>query len=126
MGHDWGVKAAPCPMTHDDLSRFRAGISTCELLTLVDLSTGTVLMSESDVHFGQERLDHLCDLARSVFTGDLAATGTAILAGPTGSRVFVQSPDDATEVLCGLFGPAADLGAACAAGAALFHRDRLA
>lgn len=113
-------------MTHDDLSRYRAGIASCELLMLVDLSTGTVLMSDSDVHFGQERLDRLCALARSVFAGDLPATGTAIVSGPTGSRVFVQSPHDATEVLCGLFGPAADLGAACAAGVALFDRDHVA
>ncbi|SNS93225.1 hypothetical protein [Antarctobacter heliothermus] len=113
-------------MTHDDLSRYRAGIACCELLMLVDLSTSTVLMSDSDVHFGQERLDHFCDLARSVFSGTFAATGTAILSGPTGSRVFVQSPDDAEEMICGLFGPAANLGAACAAGADLFQRDRMA
>ncbi|WP_417207230.1 hypothetical protein [Antarctobacter sp.] len=110
-------------MTHDDLFRFRAGFASCELLMLVDLSTGTVLLSNSDVHFGQERLDHLCGLARSLFAGELPASGTAILSGPTGSRVFLQSPVETAEVLCGLFGPSADLGAACAAGLDLFQQE---
>ena len=112
-------------MTHDDLVRFRAGFASCELVMLVDLSAGTVLMSDSTVHLGQERLDRLCETAGTIFAGDLPATGTAILSAPTGSHVFLQSPVDPSEVLCGLFGPAADLAVACSTGSELFGRESL-
>lgn len=108
-------------MTHVDLARFRAGCANCELAMLVDLSAGTVLLSDSALPTGQERLDHLCRFAQTVLAGELPATGTAIVSGPIGSKLFVQSPHTHAEGLCALFGPLADLALACDAAQALFE-----
>ncbi len=97
-------------MTHDALAHFRAGFASCELAALVDLSTGTVLMTDSAIKLGQEHLDDLCRIARDLFADSAGRwPGSAILTGATGSRVFLRSTQDPTEVLCCLFGPRADL-----------------
>jgi hypothetical protein len=111
-------------MTQDALARFRAGFATCELAALVDVSTGTVLMTDSAIRLGQEHLDALCASAQDLWplpAPDWPAS--AILSGPTGSRVFLRSSRDPTEVLCCLFAPQADLAGLDEAAHTLFNHD---
>ncbi|WP_421904583.1 hypothetical protein [Mameliella sp.] len=102
-------------MTRDDLARFRAGFAHCELVMLADTAARTVLTFDSAIHQGQERLDDLCATACALFRADLPVSGMALLSGPRGSRLFLQLPQEPSEVICAVLGPRADLPAICAA-----------
>ncbi|WP_300444108.1 hypothetical protein [uncultured Mameliella sp.] len=102
-------------MTRDDLARFRAGFAHCELVMLADTSAGTVLTFASAIHQGQERLDDLCTTACTLFRSELPVFGLAVLSGPRGSKLFLQSPRDPSEVICAVLGPRADVPTICAA-----------
>ena len=97
-------------MTISDLAQFKTKFASCELVMLADVSTMTILGAESSVKLGQENLDDLCQDARDVFS-DIGAEdqSQAIVLRPTGTRMFVRSSNDPSEVLCGVFAPDADL-----------------
>lgn len=108
-------------MTHQTLSDFQNRFAACELVLLADISTQTILCSASAVRQGQEKLDAICAMAKSVL--DLTSGGplaSAILAQPTGTRIFVRSECDPSEVMCGVFAPASDVAPAIAAAQSLF------
>ncbi|TNF22236.1 MAG: hypothetical protein EP318_04370 [Rhodobacteraceae bacterium] len=110
-------------MTRDDLATLRRALSGCEMLQLVDVAARTVLIAESAVKLGQEHHEALCAQAAAIFAPDRRdAPGCAMLAGPTGTRVFVASQVDPGEVLCGLFAPGAALSSVEASARALFAR----
>lgn len=97
-------------MSQDALALFRAGFASCELAALVDVSAGTVLMTDSAIRLGQEHLDALCATAGQLWGPDSPDwTNSAILTGPTGHRVFLRSGVDRHDVLCCLFAPQSDL-----------------
>ncbi len=109
-------------MDTDDLVEFRSRFATCELVMLADLSTLTVLGSDSAIKTGQEYLDKICATAESVFR--LAGQNqirSAVLTKPSGRQVFVKNGDDSSEVICGLFEPTADVSAAIEHAEKMFH-----
>lgn len=110
-------------MTRDDLATLRSTLAACEMLQLVDVAARTVLIADSAVKLGQEHHDAHCTQAAAIFAPARAdPPGCAMLAGPMGTRVFVASPVDPGEVLCGLFAPGAELSAVEPAVRALFAR----
>ena len=110
-------------MTRDDLADLRSNFADCEMLQLVDVAARTVLISDSISRLGQEHHDALCAQAAALFApGAADSPGCALLASPTGTRVFVASQLDATEVLCGVFAPGADLSMVEEATRAVFAR----
>lgn len=97
-------------MTITDLAQFRARFDACELVLLADVSTMTILGSESSVRLGQERLDEICTAAHDLFADlGLADQSSALVLKPTGTRMFVRSLTEPSEVLCGVFAPDADM-----------------
>lgn len=97
-------------MTQDSLASFRSAFVGCELVMLIDISAQTVLTSDSAIPLGQEHLDRLRDQAGRIFAGAAGeAPEGAVLAGPTGCRVFVRQDRAADECLCAVFAPGADL-----------------
>lgn len=97
-------------MTISDLAQFRTQFDACELVMLADLSTMTILGSNSALKLGQEKLDEICVAAGDVFAAHaLGDQGAAMVFRPTGTRLFVRSKDEPSEVLCGVFAPDADM-----------------
>lgn len=98
------------PDTKQSFAAFRKRLDLCELVALADVSTGTILVSDSAIKLGQEHLDRLCDDAR-VFLGPADAVDEtfALKAGPTGIRAFVRVQERLPEVLCLVFAPDADI-----------------
>ncbi|MEP3847787.1 MAG: hypothetical protein ABJM43_20770 [Paracoccaceae bacterium] len=97
-------------MENVDLAEYRSRFASCELVMLVDISTLTVLGSDSAIKTGQEHLDALCATAKGIF--DLAQDEqirTAVLSKPTGRQVFVRAGFAVSEVICGIFEPRADI-----------------
>ena len=93
-------------MTYDDLVTFRARLAGCEVAVLADISTRTVLMSDTGVKLGQDDLDALCLTACRVFA---TGSGLAVLAGPTGTQAFLRGLHDGGEALICVLEPRADL-----------------
>ena len=106
-------------MTSDDLAQFRAQFPDCELAVLADLPTATVLAWDSPIKQPQERLDALCDTARDIFAD--AGSPYALMVTGTGTRLFLQAGSD---LLCGVFAPAADIRPAIRAGRALLEAGK--
>lgn len=108
-------------MTNQNLADFQSRFAACELVLLADITTMTILCSASAARQGQEKLDAICATARAVFA--LSGPGTiasAIMAHPTGTRVFVRSLFDPAEVMCGIFAPSSDVADAIDAAQTLF------
>ena len=98
-------------MENVDLAEYRSRFASCELVMLADISTLTVLGSDSAIKMGQEHLDALCATAERIF--DLAQDEqirTAVLSKPTGRQVFVRAGSAMSEVICGVFEPTAEIG----------------
>lgn len=102
-------------MENVDLAEFRSRFASCELVMLADISTLTVLGSNSAIKMGQEHLDTLCATAEMIF--DLAEGSqirSAVLSKPTGRQMFVRAGTETSEIICGIFEPAADISDAIA------------
>ena len=108
-------------MNREDLAAFRRRLEGCELVALLDVAARTVLASDGAVRIGQENLDDLCETAcRLLASSKPLADRWAMISGPRGSRVFVASPVDPEEVLCGFFSSKAELHRVEAAAIAYF------
>ncbi|MDW3181957.1 hypothetical protein [Roseobacter sp.] len=57
---------------HDRLDRLRTRFPGCRAVAFADLSTSTVLAASTREKMAQERLDALCDTARTSLCGALA------------------------------------------------------
>ncbi|MEO9820126.1 MAG: hypothetical protein ABJ370_03930 [Paracoccaceae bacterium] len=102
-------------MENVDLAEYRSRFASCELVLLADISTLTVLGSDSAIKMGQEHLDALCATADLIF--DLAEDAqirTAVLSKPTGRQIFVRAGSAVSEVICGVFEPTAEVSIAIA------------
>lgn len=89
-------------MTHDDLVTFRARHAGCEVALLADVSARTVLLSDTALKLGQDYLEGLCLTACCVFA---TGAGLAMLAGPTGTQVFLRGVHEEGEALICVFAP---------------------
>ncbi len=104
-------------MTHQTikpLEAFRQEFVGCEIAAFMDISARTVLAWDGSLKWPQEHLDDLCDLARNILAvGTKAETveepQTAMLARPTGCFVFLRAAPGASEVLCCVFAPGAEV-----------------
>ena len=111
-------------MTHQTikpLEAFRQESEGCEIVAFLDISARTVLAWDGSLKWPQEHLDGLCEIARSILTvGSKAETveepQTAMLARPTGCFLFLRAAPGASEVLCCVFSPNAEVDHSFAAG----------
>ncbi len=109
-------------MTNDDFGKFRSRFAGCEVVMLADISTMTILVSDSAIKLGQEHLDRLCTAASTIFAAEASkGVSVAFLTGPTGCTVFVRANHGVPEVLCGVFAPGADLSGVSEAARALLE-----
>ena len=83
------------------LSVFRAQTPGVQAIALADLSTGTVLVSESAIPMGQEEFDALARRAGRLLAG--AADGEvgmlAYEADPSASRLFMRNENEIDDAL---------------------------
>lgn len=96
-------------MTNEELAQFRTHYQGCELILFADLSTLTILGSDSAIRLGQEHLDALCDTAHAIFSRCTDVT-RACICKPGGRRLFLRAHPGAVEVIAGVFDHQVDLG----------------
>lgn len=94
-------------MTRDLLAAFRAETPGCELVALIDISARTVLTSDAAVRVAQDHLDRLLDQACGILP-HAGEDGSALLADPTGCRVFRRAPGAGAEAMAAVLAPSAD------------------
>lgn len=100
-------------MTPKALADFRERLPDCELAVYADIGSGTVLLSNGTLRYPQEYLDALCECAAQLFRQGVEFEGASadpiLFFGPTGGRAFFRSPQDPSEALCCICGPATDV-----------------
>lgn len=93
----------------DQLDAMRGDFPECRAVAFADLASGLVLRASTQRKLPQERLDRLCETARTVLTGeptDLAArllgsrpTEAVVDNGDT-VLIFVRSPVEEGDAIC--------------------------
>ena len=92
------------------LCALRRDLSGCELAALVDLASGTCLLTSAEIEVGQEKFDALCREGTSVLRhGEGELETFALALSSSGTRLFVRDGADSREALCLLFSPAASV-----------------
>lgn len=99
-------------MTPTALATFRSILPGCTLAVWGDIEARTVLAADGDLLYPQEYLDTLnicaAQLLSTPVPKDCTALDSAVFSGPTGSRLFVRSPDQPTIALSCLCSPDID------------------
>lgn len=92
----------------DQLNAMRGDFAGCRLATFADLSSGLVLFTSAEGRVRQERLDALCERARTLVVGNPAEAGASVLKAPVlqavasdadGLLVVVRVSDEPDEAL---------------------------
>jgi hypothetical protein len=100
-------------MTPDTLGHLRRRLADCELILYADISSGTVLASDSRLIYPQENLDTICACAKAFLSAPRLAshdlTDEAVFQTPTATRIFLRAHSDENEALAAVCGPRTDL-----------------
>ena len=109
------------------LALFRADTPGVQAVAIVDLSTCTVLVSESAVPMGQEQFDELAGAARGLLgeNGSGHAVSFAYRAGLASSQVFRRDKAEADDALIMVLSDTARDPAALAAAGTAFLTNAL-
>ncbi len=100
------------------LDALRGAVEGCEVVIVADLGTRTVLGASGAVRLPQEALDALCAEAADILQPvDGQPRASAVLAGPTGTRVFLRSTEETDLAIALVLPPGAAVGQAMAAAA---------
>ncbi|MDG4647764.1 hypothetical protein P6F26_04865 [Roseibacterium sp. SDUM158017] len=100
-------------MTPETLRHLRKRLADCELILYADITSGTVLASDSRLIYPQENLDTICTCAKAFLSAPRLAshdlTNEAVFQTPTATRVFMRAHSDDNEALAAVCGPKTDL-----------------
>lgn len=92
-------------MVSDELDALQARFPACETLAYADLTTGMILVTNSNTPLERNALNRLCAEAAAVLGGSGAspmgsmAAETALVSGQDGVRFFVRAPDLPNDAL---------------------------
>lgn len=92
------------------LSKLRESLAGCEVALLVDLPTGTCLLSSQAIQHDQDRLEKLC-AETALFLGLEGTSDPAlcVVSGPLEITAFARLASDQPEALSLVFAPTAEL-----------------
>ena len=91
------------------LDRLRQTHPAIEAAAFVDFRSGTVLCSSAQIAPPQERLDTLCHTAANLLGGPAGDAKSAMMLTAQEAGVLRRPSEDASEALCLICAPDADL-----------------